>query len=330
MNNDILKPVFRPRRLRNNTLIRELVKETKIQTSDLIYPMFITENSDKKEEIPSMPNIYRFPINQALEEIQNAKELGIRGVLLFGIPSKKDSIASSAYDDEGVVQKAVREIKKNIRDMLVITDVCCCEYTDHGHCGIVKNNNVSNDDTLDVLSKIALSHAKAGADLIAPSDMMDGRVRAIRHVLDNEGFENLPIMAYSAKFSSSFYSPFRDAAQSTPQFGDRKGYQLDYSNSREAIYEAILDMEEGADIIMIKPAMVYMDIIAKIKAISNIPIATYNVSGEYSMVKAAVKNNWINEKSVVLEILTGLKRAGADIIITYHALDAAYFINMEF
>jgi len=330
MNYENLKPLFRPRRLRNNRLLRDLIQETNIQVSDLIYPIFISENSKSKEEIPSMPGIFRFPISEALEEINKARELGIKGILLFGIPSKKDSIASSAYDDDGIVQKAVREIKKNISNMLVITDVCCCEYTDHGHCGIIKDNKVSNDETLDILSKIALSHARAGSDLIAPSDMMDGRVRTIRNSLDNAGFEELPIMSYSAKFSSAFYSPFREAAQSTPQFGDRKGYQLDYSNTREAVYEAILDMEEGADIIMVKPAMLYMDIISKIKPISNVPIAAFNVSGEYSMVKAAAKNNWINEKAVVLEILTGLKRAGADIIITYHAIDAAYFINFEF
>jgi porphobilinogen synthase len=323
---EILKPYIRPRRLRNNPLIRDMVRENHVKKEDLIYPLFILEGSNKKEPISSMPGINRFSIDLALEEINRAKEKGIKSFILFAIPEHKDSIATGAYDDEGIIQKSVREIKKQIKDVLIVTDVCNCEYTDHGHCGIVENGNVSNDPTLELLAKTALSHAKAGADIIAPSDMMDGRVRTIRNVLDDNSFENIPIMAYSAKYSSAFYGPFREAADSTPQFGDRKSYQMDPANSREALLEVELDLEEGADIVMVKPALSYMDIISKVKEMTNRPVAAYNVSGEYSMIKAAAQNGWIDEVKTTLEVLTSLKRAGSDIIITYHAVDIADYI----
>lgn len=323
MDYTILKPAFRPRRLRNNPIIRDMVKENEVKVSDLIYPIFLREGKDIKEEISSMPGINRFSIDYALEEINIAKEKGIKSFLLFGIPEHKDSTATGAYDNEGIIQVATREIKKQVKDVLVVTDICNCEYTDHGHCGIIENGCVDNDLTLDLLIKTALSHAQAGADLLAPSDMMDGRIGAIRNALDENNFSNIPIMSYSAKYASAFYGPFREAAQSTPQFGDRKSYQMDPSNSREALLEVSLDLDEGADIVMVKPAMAYMDIISKVKDISDRPIASYNVSGEYSMVKSAAQNGWIDEKRIVTEILTGLKRAGSDIIITYHAMDFA-------
>lgn len=329
MDYKILKPSFRPRRLRNNNIIREMVRENHVDVSDLIYPIFITEGKDTKEEISSMPGINRFSLDYALEEINNAKEKGIKSFLLFGIPKHKDSTATGAYDDEGIIQVSTREIKRQINDILVVTDICNCEYTDHGHCGIIENGCVDNDLTIELLVKTAISHAKAGADLLAPSDMMDGRIGAIREALDFNNFTNIPIMAYSAKYASAFYGPFREAAQSTPQFGDRKSYQMDPANSREALLEVALDLEEGADIVMVKPAMAYMDIISKVKDISDRPVAAYNVSGEYSMVKSASMNGWVDEKRIVSEILTGFKRAGADIIITYHAMDFADWINQD-
>ncbi len=327
MNYTILKPNFRPRRLRNNPIIRDMVRENEIKVSDLIYPIFITEGNNIKDEISSMPNIHRFSLDNALEEINKAKELGVKSILLFGIPIQKDSTATGAYDDEGIIQNATREIKRQIKDILVVTDICNCEYTDHGHCGIITNGNVDNDLTLELLIKTSISHAKAGADLLAPSDMMDGRIRAIRNALDENKFTDIPVMSYSAKYSSAFYGPFREAAQSTPQFGDRKSYQMDPANSREALLEMSLDLDEGADIIMVKPAMAYMDIIAKAKEISDRPICAYNVSGEYSMVKSASEKGWIDERKIVTEILTGLKRAGTDLIITYHALDMAKWLK---
>lgn len=327
MSININKPYYRPRRLRNNPLIRNLVRENTLTSNDFIYPLFIEEGKNIKNEITSMPNVYRMSIEHTLEEINKAKELGINSFLLFGIPEHKDSIATGAYHDEGIIQVALREIKRQIKDVLLITDICNCEYTDHGHCGIIHDGNVHNDKTLELLVKTAISHAKAGADMLAPSDMMDGRIQAIRTALDEIDYEDMPIMSYSVKYASAFYGPFREAADSAPKFGDRKSYQMDPANSREAILEASLDIEEGADIIMVKPAMAYNDIISKIKQISNVPISAYNVSGEYSMVKAAAEKGWIDEKRTVLEILTSIKRAGADFIITYHAVDAVKWLK---
>jgi porphobilinogen synthase len=318
--------VKRPRRLRMNSILREMIRETSLDVSDLIYPLFVVPGDNIKEEIDSMPGIYHFSIDLLVEEVKEVRDLGIPAILLFGVPSYKDELGSEAYSEEGIVQKAVREIKEKVPEIVVITDVCMCGYTTHGHCGIVENGQVLNDKTVDYIAKIALSHVEAGADMVAPSDMMDGRVAAIRKLLDSKGFVNTPIMAYSAKYASSFYGPFREAANSFPQFGDRKSYQMDYGNSNEALREIALDIEEGADIVMVKPALSYLDIIRRVKDNFNIPIAAYNVSGEYSMVKAAAKMGWIDEKSVVLEILTSIKRAGADIIITYFAKDVAKWL----
>lgn len=324
----IVKPGFRPRRLRNNKIIRDMVRENDLKKTDLIYPLFIVEGKNKKEEISSMPGIFRLSIEHTLEEINRAKEAGISSFLLFGIPDHKDSVATGAYSPEGIIQTSIREIKRQVKDILIVTDICNCEYTDHGHCGIVSpEGNVLNDQTLELLVKTALSHAEAGADLLAPSDMMDGRIGAIRDALDENDFTDLPVMSYAAKYASGYYGPFREAAQSAPQFGDRKSYQMDPANSREALLEVILDMEEGADIVMVKPALAYMDIISKVKEISDRPIAAYNVSGEYSMVKAAAAKDWIDEKRIVLETLTGFKRAGADIIISYHSVDVAKWLS---
>jgi porphobilinogen synthase len=318
--------VKRPRRLRMNSILREMIRETSLDVSDLIYPLFVVPGDNIKEEIDSMPGIYHFSIDLLVEEVKEVRDLGIPAILLFGVPSYKDELGSEAYSEEGIVQKAVREIKEKVPEIVVITDVCMCGYTTHGHCGIVENGQVLNDKTVDYIAKIALSHVEAGADMVAPSDMMDGRVAAIRKLLDSKGFVNTPIMAYSAKYASSFYGPFREAANSFPQFGDRKSYQMDYGNSNEALREIALDIEEGADIVMVKPALSYLDIIRRVKDNFNIPIAAYNVSGEYSMVKAAAKMGWIDEKSVVLEILTSIKRAGADMIITYFAKDVAKWL----
>jgi porphobilinogen synthase len=318
--------VKRPRRLRMNSILREMIRETSLDVSDLIYPLFVVPGDNIKEEIDSMPGIYHFSIDLLVEEVKEVRDLGIPAILLFGVPSYKDELGSEAYSEEGIVQKAVREIKEKVPEIVVITDVCMCGYTTHGHCGIVENGQVLNDKTVDYIAKIALSHVEAGADMVAPSDMMDGRVAAIRKLLDSKGFVNTPIMAYSAKYASSFYGPFREAADSFPQFGDRKSYQMDYGNSNEALREIALDIEEGADIVMVKPALSYLDIIRRVKDNFNIPIAAYNVSGEYSMVKAAAKMGWIDEKSVVLEILTSIKRAGADIVITYFAKDVAKWL----
>ncbi|HHY80195.1 MAG TPA: porphobilinogen synthase [Thermoanaerobacter sp.] len=318
--------VKRPRRLRMNSILREMIRETSLNVGDLIYPLFVVPGDNIKEEIDSMPGVYHFSIDLLVEEVKEVRDLGIPAILLFGVPSYKDELGSEAYSEEGIVQKAVREIKEKVPEIVVITDVCMCGYTTHGHCGIVENGQVLNDKTVDYIAKIALSHVEAGADIVAPSDMMDGRVAAIRKLLDSKGFVNTPIMAYSAKYASSFYGPFREAAHSAPQFGDRKSYQMDYGNSNEALREIALDIEEGADIVMVKPALSYLDIIRRVKDNFNIPIAAYNVSGEYSMVKAAAKMGWIDEKSVVLEILTSIKRAGADIVITYFAKDVAKWL----
>lgn len=315
--------VIRPRRLRKNETIRNMVAETAVNPDALVYPMFVVEGEGVKEEIPSMPGQYRFSIDEILKELDGCVALGLKSILLFGIPSFKDEIASSAYDDDGIVQRAVRSIKTKFPELYVITDVCLCEYMSHGHCGIVKEyGDVDNDPTLELLAKTALSHAEAGADMVAPSDMMDGRVAAIREKLDANGFTNLPIMAYSAKFASAYYGPFRDAADSAPHFGNRKSYQMDVRNGREALHEVELDLEEGADIVMVKPGLAFLDVLRQTADMSNVPVAVYNVSGEYSMVKAAAKMGWIDENSIIRENLIAFKRAGADIIITYHAKEA--------
>ena len=315
--------INRPRRLRMNDSIRSLVRETKITKDDLVYPLFIIEGENIKDEIKSMPGNYRFSIDRILEEVKEIYELGIKSILLFGIPAEKDECGSGAYCDHGIIQEAIRAIKKVCPDMYIITDVCMCEYTSHGHCGILTETGyVKNDETLEYLCKISVSHAQAGADMIAPSDMMDGRIEAIRYALGEAGFENIPIMAYSAKYASAFYGPFRDAADSAPAFGDRKQYQMDPGNSNEAVREMELDIVEGADIIMVKPALSYLDVIRRAKDNFNIPIAAYSVSGEYSMIKLAVDNGLLAE-TAIMESLLSIKRAGADIIITYFAKEVA-------
>ncbi len=320
--------VKRPRRIRNIKAVRELVKETHLNVNDLIYPLFVVNGYNVKEEISSMPGVYHFSLDILKGEIEEIKDLGIKSILLFGLPEHKDECGSSAYDDSNIVQKAIKVVKEIAPDMCVITDVCLCQYTSHGHCGLInENGKVLNDESVELLAKTALSHIKAGADMVAPSDMMDGRIKGIRELLDKEGYYDSPIMSYSAKFSSAFYGPFREAADSAPAFGDRKSYQMDYCNSSEAMREIELDIEEGADIIMVKPALAYLDILRRAKDKFNLPVAAYNVSGEYSMVKAAAKMGWIDEKQVVLEILTGIKRAGADIIITYFAKEVAEWIR---
>jgi len=311
--------IIRPRRLRKNEVIRNMVAETAVNPDSLVYPMFVVEGTGVKEEIPSMPNQFRFSIDEILKELESCVSIGVKSILLFGIPNHKDEMASSAYDKNGIVQRAVRAIKAKFPALYVITDVCLCEYMSHGHCGIIKDGDVDNDPSLELLAKTALSHAEAGADMVAPSDMMDGRVAAIREMLDANGFSNTPIMAYSAKFASAFYGPFRDAADSAPHFGNRKSYQMDVRNGREALHEVELDLEEGADIVMVKPGLAFLDVLRQTAEISNVPVAVYNVSGEYSMVKAAAKMGWIDEDAIIRENMIAFKRAGADIIITYHA-----------
>ena len=319
--------VKRPRRLRLNQNIRDMVRETSLNVKDLIYPYFVVEGENVKEEIEAMPKVFHFSIDKLVKDVKETYELGIPAILLFGIPSSKDEVGSQAYASSGIVQRAVRAIKEAIPSMIVITDVCLCEYTSHGHCGVVESGYVDNDKTLELIAKTALSHAKAGADMVAPSDMMVGRVGCIRQILDSEGYVTVPIMAYSAKYASGFYGPFREAAQSAPQFGDRRSYQMDPANSDEALREIALDIEEGADIVMVKPALAYLDIIRRAKDSFKVPLATYNVSGEYSMIKAAALKGWLDEKVVVLESLTSMKRAGADMIITYFAKDAAKWLT---
>lgn len=319
-------PTTRLRRTRQNEKLRSLVRETHLELDKLIYPLFISENIKQAKEISAMPGIMQWSLKDIHKEIKRIVRLGISAVLLFGLPSKKDSFGSEAYNSKGIVQEAIRVIKEVKSDLLVITDVCLCEYTSHGHCGIINKNEVENDKSLELLSQMAFSHVEAGADMVAPSDMMDGRVGAIRGKLDKEGFKQIPIMAYSAKYASGFYGPFREAADSAPQFGDRKSYQMDPANAREALREIDLDIVEGADIIMVKPALAYMDVIRRVKERYNLPLAAYNVSGEYAMVKAAAKNGWIDEKKITLEILTGIRRAGADIIITYSAPQVAEWL----
>ena len=312
----------RPRRLRQNEAIRNMVAETAVNPDALVYPMFVVEGSGIREEIPSMPGQFRFSIDEIIKEVGTFEAIGLKSVLLFGIPDSKDEMATSAYDDDGSVHRAVRAIKAKAPSLYVVTDVCLCEYMSHGHCGIIKNGDVDNDSTLELLAKTAVSHARAGADMVAPSDMMDGRVAAIRKALDENGFQNTPIMAYSAKFASAYYGPFRDAADSAPHFGNRKTYQMDVRNAREAQHEVDLDIEEGADIVMVKPGLAFLDILRQTAETSPVPVAVYNVSGEYSMVKAAAKMGWIDEDAIIRENLLAFRRAGADIIITYHAKEA--------
>lgn len=316
-------PQSRLRRLRRTETIRALVRETRVDVSDLIYPMFVIEGKGIVEEISSMPGVVRHSPDTLPKEIEEIAGLKIPGVILFGIPADKDDTGSSAYHPEGVVQQAIRVIKKTAPELTVITDVCLCEYTSHGHCGIVTDGEIDNDLTLPLLARMSLSHLEAGADIVAPSDMMDGRVKAIREDLDENGFQHAPILSYAAKYASAFYGPFREAAESVPQFGDRRSYQMDPANIKEALREAAQDIEEGADIIMVKPALPYLDVIREISNTYNHPLAAYNVSGEYSMIKAAARQGWLEEERAVTEVLTGIKRAGADIILTYHAKDFA-------
>jgi porphobilinogen synthase len=323
-------PQQRLRRTRRTASLRNLVREARLSPQDFVYPVFVTAGEDVKNPISSMPGIFQLSINHAVAEALRARDLGIPAVLLFGIPEHKDEAATGAYDPEGIVQLATRAIKDAAPDLLVITDVCLCEYMSHGHCGVVEKGtgDVLNDVSLELLARTASSQAEAGADIVAPSDMMDGRVAAIRSELDNEGFENTPIMAYAAKYASAFYGPFREAAESAPQFGDRRSYQMDPANAREALVETGLDIEEGADIVMVKPALPYLDVLRRVRETTDLPVAAYNVSGEYAMVKAAAGNGWLDEKRAVMEALTGIKRAGADIIITYHAPDAARWLSV--
>jgi porphobilinogen synthase len=312
-------PTYRPRRLRANENLRRLVRETRLSVDDLIYPMFVVHGHDVAKEIHSMPGCYQYSIDRLVKEAKTLASLRIPGTILFGIPHSKDALGSEAYADDGIIQQAVRAIKDAVPELLVITDVCLCEYTDHGHCGVIHDTEVLNDPTLELLVKESLSHARAGADVIAPSDMMDGRIGAIRKALDENGHEAIPILAYAAKYASSFYGPFREAAESAPQFGDRRSYQMDPPNVEEALREVALDIDEGADILMVKPALSYLDVIYRVKTRFQVPVAAYNVSGEYAMIKAAAQNGWIDEKRVALEVLTSIKRAGADMILTYFA-----------
>lgn len=315
-------PVSRLRRLRKTSALREMFRETILTKEDFIFPLFVTEGTNFKKEISSMPDMFQMSVDNILRECEELVNLGIKSVLLFGIPDFKDEVGSSGYAPDGVVQKATREIKKRFPQMLVMTDVCLCEYTSHGHCGVIEKDYVVNDRSLELLAQQALTHAESGADIVAPSDMMDGRIGAIRQKLDENGFHETPIMAYSAKYASAFYGPFREAAESAPQFGDRKSYQMDFANSDEALREIALDIQEGADIVMVKPALSYLDIIRRTKDNFNLPVAAYNVSGEYSMVKAAAEKGWIDGERVMMETLTAIKRAGADVIITYFAKEA--------
>ncbi|WP_055070860.1 porphobilinogen synthase [Clostridium massiliamazoniense] len=319
--------IKRTRRLRVNNLVRDIVRENTLSENDLIFPLFVVEGENIKEEISSLDGNYHWSIDRLEEIINEVVESGVKGIILFGIPNHKDCVGSEAYSDEGIVQKAIRKIKEITDELLIITDICMCQYTDHGHCGILENDYVDNDKTLEKLKEIAVSHARAGAHMVAPSDMMDGRVLAIREALDEEGFKNVSIMSYSAKYASAFYGPFREAAHSTPSFGDRKTYQMDPGNRKEAFVEVENDLLEGADIIMVKPALSYLDIIRDVRERIDVPVAAYSVSGEFAMVKAAAKAGLVDEKKIAMEMLLSMKRAGADIIITYYALDAAKWIK---
>lgn len=326
-------PVVRHRRLRRNAAMRNLVRETYVTVHDLIYPLFVTEGTNVKTEIGSMPGVYQFSLDRLEEEIREVVAAGLQAIMLFGIPDEKDAVGSQGYDHNGIVQQATRKVKEWAPELLVIADTCLCEYTDHGHCGVIHHHpqtgeaEIVNDASLELLARTAVSQAEAGADIIAPSNMMDGFVQAIRAGLDEAGYQHIPIMSYSVKYSSAFYGPFREAANSAPQFGDRKSYQMDPANVREAMREAESDVQEGADMLMVKPGMAYMDVVRMLKEHYDLPLAVYNVSGEYSMVKAAARNGWIDERAIVLELLTGFKRAGADMIITYHAKDVAGWLK---
>ena len=325
----MLFPDYRPRRLRQNENFRRMIRETRLSVDDLILPLFAAEGKGVKNAIPSMPGHYQLSADHIVKEVKVARDLGIPAVMLFGIPNKKDAMGTGAYAKNGIVQKTVKRIKDKVSDVVIITDVCLCEYTDHGHCGMVQGGIIANDATLELLARTALSHVQAGADMVAPSDMMDGRVAEIRETLDENGFENTPIMSYAAKYCSAFYYPFRQAAESAPQFGDRRTYQMDPPNSLEAIREVSMDVEEGADIIMVKPAMPYLDIICRVREEVDLPVAAYNVSGEFAMIKAADKLGWLDGKKVMMECLVGIRRAGADMILTYFAKEAAKELSNE-
>jgi porphobilinogen synthase len=316
-------PIHRPRRLRRTQRLRDLVRETRLSPDAMIYPIFIGAGKNSKKEISAMPGQYTLSIDKAVDAARETEKLGIGGLLLFGLPPEKDELGSDAYSESGIIQEALRAIRQNVKNLLLVTDICLCEYTSHGHCGVIKHRDVDNDATLTLLADIGVSHARAGADIVAPSDMMDGRVAAIRSALDREGFTNTPIMAYSAKYASAFYGPFREAVDSAPQFGDRRSYQMDPPNAREAMKEIAMDIQEGADIVMVKPALAYLDIIARARRMFNVPLAAYQVSGEYSMIEAAARNGWIDRERTILEATTAIKRAGADIVITYYALELA-------
>ncbi len=320
-------PVHRPRRLRKTELLRGLVRETRLSTASFVYPLFVCPGANVRQEVSSMPGVFQQSADKIVEDCREVESLGIPGVILFGLPETKDPRGASSLQKNGVVQRAIEAVRKAKLDLVVITDVCLCEYTDHGHCGVIENGEVANDATLEILAEQSLSHARAGADIVAPSDMMDGRVAAIRKKLDENSFQDLPILSYAAKYCSGFYGPFREAADSAPQFGDRRSYQMDPANVREALKEVALDLEEGADMVMVKPALPYLDVIHRVHEEFRVPVAAYNVSGEYSMVKAAAQKGWLDEKRAALEILTGIQRAGADIILTYHAKDAARWLQ---
>ncbi len=320
-------PRYRPRRLRRGETVRRMVRETNLTTDDFMYPLFVVPGTGVRNPVRSMPGVFQLSVDELVREATEVRDLGIPSILLFGIPETKDEVGSGAYSREGIVQEALQELREKVSGLLLVTDVCMCEYTSHGHCGVIKEGYVDNDATLNLLARTALSHAKAGADMVAPSDMMDGRVKAIRESLDANGFSHIAIMAYAAKYGSSFYGPFRDAAHSTPQFGDRRSYQMDPANSREAIREIKLDIEEGADLIMVKPALAYLDVIRQARQEFDLPLAAYNVSGEYSMIKAAAEKGWLDGQRAMMEVLTSIKRAGADIIITYFAREAVKLLG---
>jgi porphobilinogen synthase len=322
-----MKPFKRHRRLRRNGVIRSMVRETRLDVTDLISPLFVVEGENVREEVPSMPGVFHFSVDRMEEELSELVDLGIPSVIVFGVPARKDAVGREAYAEEGIVQRAIRRIKERYPDLYVIADTCLCQYTDHGHCGVVRDGEIVNDESLELLTRTAVSQARAGADMIAPSNMMDGFVRSIRQGLDEAGFEYTPILSYAVKYASSFYGPFREAAYAAPQVGDRRSYQMDPANAREALREAASDVEEGADLLMVKPGLAYMDIICRVRERFDLPIVAYNVSGEYAMVKAAAERGWIDERGVVLELLTGMKRAGADLILTYHAKDAARWLR---
>ncbi len=326
----MLFPDYRPRRLRQNETLRRMIRETSLSVNDLILPLFVIDGQDVKNPISSMPGHFQLSIDNFLKTAEDVHELGIPAIVLFGIPENKDALGTRAYADDGIVQRATRAVKEKLPDLVVITDVCLCQYTDHGHCGVVKGDTIDNDASLDLIARTALSHARAGADMVAPSDMMDGRVAEIREILDENNFSQIPIMSYAAKYCSAYYGPFRSAADSAPKFGDRRTYQMDPANALEAIREVTMDIEEGADIIMVKPALAYLDIICRVREEIDLPLAAYNVSGEFSMIKAAEKMGWIDGSKVMMETLTSIKRAGADMILTYFAIEAAQALRSGF